>query len=249
VKTVRIDADRDALLIVDLQNDFCPGGALAVPAGDAVVDPINRVAPLFRRVVLTQDWHPRAHVSFASSWPGKSPYDMVEAGGLSQVLWPDHCVAGSPGADFHPRLAANRAVLVQRKGASPGLDAYSALFENDRVTPTGLEGWLRGLGLRRLWFAGLATDFCVKYSVLDALRLGFDVVLLADAVAAVDFPAGSGAAALDEMRSAGANFAAAADFPASAADFPASAADFPASAADFPASAADFPAERIGGAP
>ncbi|MDP3176569.1 MAG: bifunctional nicotinamidase/pyrazinamidase [Spirochaetaceae bacterium] len=211
MRTVRIDEERDALLVVDVQNDFCPGGALAVPGGDAVVDPVNRVAGLFRRVVLTQDWHPRAHVSFASSWPGKSPFDSVQSGALVQILWPDHCVAGSQGADFHPRLAADKAVLVQRKGMRVGLDSYSALFENDRATPTGLEGWLRGLGLRRLWFAGLATDFCVKYSALDALRLGFEVFVLEDAVAAVDVPAGSGAAALDEMLSAGAKLAATSD--------------------------------------
>ena len=217
MKAPRIDGERDALLIVDVQNDFCPGGALAVPGGDAVVDPVNRAAGLFRRVVLTQDWHPRAHVSFASSWPGKSPFDSVETGGLVQILWPDHCVAGSRGADFHPRLAADKAVLVQRKGTRAGLDSYSALFENDRATPTGLEGWLRGLGLRRLWFSGLATDFCVKYSALDALRLGFEVFVLEDAVAAVDVPAGSGAAALDEMRSAGAKLVATADLVAGSA--------------------------------
>lgn len=195
-----------AFIIVDLQNDFCPGGALAVRGGDEVVPPINAIVGLFDRVVLTQDWHPSGHVSFASSWPGKAPYDSVDAAGISQVLWPDHCVQGSRGADFFAGLRTEVASLVLRKGFRARLDSYSCFYENDRRTPTGLDGWLRGLGLSELYFSGLATDFCVLYSVLDALALGYEVHVIEDAVRGVDFPAGSEAKALDEMRLRGAVF-------------------------------------------
>lgn len=196
--------ERRALIVIDLQNDFCPGGALAVGGGDQVLDPINSIVPGFERVVLTQDWHPRGHVSFASAWPGKKVYQSVEAEGLAQTLWPDHCVQGSPGADFHPGLRADRASLILRKGFRPRLDSYSCFLENDRRTPTGLDGWLRGLGLSELYFAGLATDFCVLYSVLDAIRLGYRATLVEDAVRGVDMPPGAAARAMDEMRAEGA---------------------------------------------
>jgi nicotinamidase/pyrazinamidase len=201
------DQGRSALLVIDVQNDFCPGGALAVRDGDAVVEPANRLMRRFERVVATQDWHPAGHVSFASSWPGRSVYDTVEADGISQVLWPDHCVRGSAGARFHPALEVDRASIIIRKGTSPRLDSYSALFENDRRSPTGLEGWLRSMGVERLFLSGLATDFCVYYSAMDALRLGFEVVVVADAVRGVDLPSGSVAQRLEELEKAGARLA------------------------------------------
>lgn len=203
---VEPNSEKCVLVVVDLQNDFCRGGALAVEGGDQVVAPINAIFPRFERVVLTQDWHPRGHVSFASSWPGKEIYESVEAEGIAQTLWPDHCLQGSSGADFHPGLRTERASIIVRKGFRPRLDSYSCFFENDRRTPTGLDGWLRGLGLSELYFAGLATDFCVLYSVLDALRLGYKVAVVADAVRGVDPPPGGARRAMDEMRSRGAAF-------------------------------------------
>ena len=201
-----LDGSGSALVVVDLQNDFCEGGALAVPGGERTVGPVNAISPLFRHVVLTQDWHPQGHVSFASSWPGHALYDSVEAGGILQVLWPDHCVQGSPGADFHPDLDADAASLILRKGMSAALDSYSAFFENDRVTPTGLDGWLRAVGVSELYVAGLATDFCVLYTVLDGLRLGYKVLVVEDAIRGVDVPPGGSARAVDAMRREGASF-------------------------------------------
>ena len=191
---------------MDLQNDFCEGGALAVPGGEEIAGPIDSIQPLFERIVLSQDWHPRGHISFASSWPGRKLYESVEAEGIAQVLWPDHCVQGTRGADFHPALDAGRASLILRKGFRPRLDSYSCFFENDRRTPTGLEGALRSAGVSELYFAGLAADYCVFYSVLDALRLGFAVRVVEDAVRGVDFPAGSVSRASADMRAAGAIF-------------------------------------------
>src|SRR5262245_27456869 len=178
--------DGDVLLVIDVQNDFCPGGALAVPRGDEVVPVINRLAPRFPHVVLTQDWHPPGHVSFASSHPGRAPFETIEVTYGAQVLWPDHCVPGSPGAAFHPRLDTARAELVLRKGYRPQVDSYSAFFENDRATRTGLAGYLKDHGYRRLFLAGLATDFCVQYSALDARREGFDAFVIEDAVRGID---------------------------------------------------------------
>ncbi len=195
-----LDRKRDALLVVDLQNDFCAGGSLAVEGGDQVVAPINRILPLFDNIAFTQDWHPADHVSFASAWPGRSLYDSVEADGIPQVLWPDHCVQGSRGAAFHQSLETDRASVILRKGARARLDSYSAFFENDRSTPTGLDGWLRGIGASELYVAGLATDFCVFFTVLDALRLGYKVRVLEDAIRAVDIPPGGAARALGTMR-------------------------------------------------
>ena len=201
-----IDKKSSALVIVDLQNDFCTGGALAVQGGEHVAQPINSLLPQFDHVVLTQDWHPKGHVSFASSWPGRHPYETVEADGIPQILWPDHCVQGSEGAAFHSSLEAGQATLVLRKGNHPRLDSYSRFFENDRKTPTGLDGWLRNIGVSELYLAGLATDFCVLYSALDALGLGYAVRVFEDAVKGVDVPPGGVARALTTMRRKGAIF-------------------------------------------
>jgi nicotinamidase/pyrazinamidase len=192
-----------ALLVVDVQNDFCPGGALPVSRGDEVVAPINAAMRRFERIVLSQDWHPVGHVSFASSHAGRAAGDSVDSGGVSQILWPDHCVQGTRGAAFHPRLESDRASLVVRKGFRAGMDSYSCFFENDRSTPTGLDGWLRSLGVSRVTVAGLALDYCVRYTALDALRLGFEAVVLEDCVRAVGLPPGSGEAAVDSLRAAG----------------------------------------------
>jgi nicotinamidase/pyrazinamidase len=205
---MRIDRDRNALVIVDVQNDFCPRGALAVPEGDGVIDPINSITAFFRHIVLTQDWHPLGHVSFASSWPGRTPYEIVESEGVEQTLWPDHCIAGSHGASFHPDLECERAELIIRKGTQKGLDSYSALFENDRRTPTGLLGWLTNIRIETVFIAGLATDYCVLYSGMDLLRSGLDLVVIEDAVRGVGIPGGSIEAALGNLLKAGASFVA-----------------------------------------
>ncbi|WP_170457241.1 bifunctional nicotinamidase/pyrazinamidase [Ruegeria arenilitoris] len=194
-----------ALIVIDVQNDFCPGGALAVPNGDEIVAPINAMMPDFDAVILTQDWHPAGHSSFASSHPGKAPYDLVEMRYGPQVLWPDHCVQGTPGAEFHPDLRTD-ADLILRKGFRSAIDSYSAFFENDHTTPTGLEGYLRTRGIDRLTLVGLATDFCVHYSAVDAARLGFDVTVRTDACRAIDLD-GSLAAAEQAMRDAGVTLA------------------------------------------
>ena len=192
-----------ALLVVDVQNDFCPGGSLAVEEGDQVVEVINGLMPLFERVVATQDWHPKDHVSFASSHPGKKVLDIVDADGIPQVLWPDHCVQGTRGAELFPRLEVGRIELVLRKGLRRRLDSYSAFFENDHVTDTGLRYYLSGLGAREIFLCGLATDYCVRSSALDARRLGFEVFVVRDACRGVGFPTGSVEKALAEMTAAG----------------------------------------------
>ena len=176
----------DVLIVVDVQNDFCPGGALAVPRGDEVAPIVNRLAARFRNVVLTQDWHPARHFSFASSHPGKKPYDTIAASYGPQILWPDHCVQGSPGAEFHPALHIPHAALVLRKGTDPTIDSYSTFYENDRTTPTGLIGYLRNRGFTRVFLAGLAFDFCVRYSAEDAQREGFAVFVVEDACRGID---------------------------------------------------------------
>lgn len=178
--------DDDVLLVIDVQNDFCPGGALAVAGGDAVVPVINDLADRFGHVVLTQDWHPPGHSSFASSHPGCAPFATIDMPYGQQTLWPDHCVQGTAGADFHPQLNTDRAELVIRKGFRSEIDSYSAFYENDRQTPTGLAGYLRERGLRRIFLAGLATDFCVYYSAADARRLGVDAVLIEAGCRAID---------------------------------------------------------------
>ncbi|WP_170425890.1 bifunctional nicotinamidase/pyrazinamidase [Ruegeria arenilitoris] len=190
-----------ALIVVDVQNDFCPGGALAVPRGDEIVAPINAMMEDYGAVILTQDWHPAGHSSFASEHDGKNPYDMTDMHYGPQVLWPDHCVQGTEGASFHPDLKTH-ADLVIRKGFRPGIDSYSAFFENDQKTPTGLEGYLKSRGINKLTLVGLATDFCVHFSAVDAARLGFDVTVRMDACRAIDLD-GSLAAAEEAMRSAG----------------------------------------------
>lgn len=178
-------APHDVLLVIDVQNDFCPGGALAVPDGDAVLDPIHRAAAKFEHIVLTQDWHPTGHTSFASAHAGKRPFDQIEMSYGPQTLWPEHCVQQTFGAEFHPRLHLPRAQLILRKGFRPQIDSYSAFFENDRTTGTGLGGYLRERGLTRIFLAGLAYDFCVGYSALDARRMGFEAIILRDACRAI----------------------------------------------------------------
>jgi nicotinamidase/pyrazinamidase len=178
--------ERDLLLVVDIQNDFCPGGSLAVPRGDEVVPIINRLAARFPHVVLTQDWHPPGHQSFASSHPGRRPFEIITVAYGPQVLWPDHCVQGTAGAAFHKNLDIPHAELVLRKGYHRAIDSYSAFFENDRTTPTGLAGYLRERGFSRLFLAGLAFDFCVRYSAEDARRAGFAVTVIEDACRAID---------------------------------------------------------------
>ena len=199
---MRILPDDDLLLIIDVQNDFCAGGALAVSDGDAVVPVVNRLAKRFAHVALTQDWHPSGHSSFATSHSGSAPFESIEMPYGRQTLWPDHCIQGTSGAAFHPQLETERAELVIRKGFRTEIDSYSAFYENDRRTPTGLAGYLRERGLRRIFLVGLATDYCVYYSALDARRLGFDTVLVEAGCRAIDL-AGSLDAAWAGMAEAG----------------------------------------------
>src|ERR1700728_1678677 len=199
---MQIRPDEDVLLNIDVQTDFCTGGALAVADGDAVVPVVNRLADRFQHVVLTQDWHPSRHSSFATSHPGSAPFDTVSMPYGQQTLWPDHCVQGTPGAAFHPQLATERAELVIRKGFRPEIHSYSAFHENDRRTPTGLAGYLRERGLQRIFLVGLATAFCVYYSAVDARQLGFTTLLIEAGCRAIDL-AGSLQAAWAEMNAAG----------------------------------------------
>jgi nicotinamidase/pyrazinamidase len=195
----------DVLVIVDVQNDFCPGGALAVPGGDAVVPVINRISPAFAQVVLAQDWHPPGHQSFASSHPGRQPFETIEAAYGPQTLWPDHCVQGTPGAAFHADLETVRAEMIIRKGYRAEIDSYSAFFENDRKTATGLRGYLHERGLGRVFLCGLATDYCVTFSAIDAAKDGFEVVVIEDACRGIDLD-GSLATAREAMTQAGVQF-------------------------------------------
>lgn len=190
------------LLVVDIQNDFCPGGALAVPGGHEIVPIINKLSRRFAHVILTQDWHREDHLSFASSHPGKKPLERISLSYGEQILWPDHCVERTPGAEFHPQLDVANCELIVRKGYNRDIDSYSAFFENDRRTPTGLTGYLRERGLVRLFIVGLATDFCVAYSALDARRLGFEVTIIEAATRGIDLD-GSLATAWREMEAAG----------------------------------------------
>lgn len=194
--------EHDILLVVDIQNDFCPGGGLSVPRGDEVVPLINGLAGKFAHVVLTQDWHPRGHLSFASSHPGKEPYQTIEVAYGTQVLWPDHCVQGTAGAAFRKDLEIPHAELVLRKGYHRAIDSYSAFYENDRKTPTGLAGYLRERGIRRIFLAGLAFDFCVRYSAEDARREGFEAIVIEDACRGIDID-GSMAATHQVFRTLG----------------------------------------------
>lgn len=191
-----------ALIVIDMQNDFCPGGALAVAGGDEIVTGINALMGDFDAVILTQDWHPAGHSSFASSHPGRAPFETVEMAYGTQVLWPDHCVQGSAGAAFHDALDTTRAALILRKGMNPAIDSYSAFFENDHETPTGLHGYLQTRGIDRLTMVGLATDFCVNFSAVDAARLGYAVTVKEALCRAIDLD-GSLAAARRGMADAG----------------------------------------------
>ncbi|MCC0030399.1 MAG: bifunctional nicotinamidase/pyrazinamidase [Brucellaceae bacterium] len=191
-----------ALIVIDVQNDFCPGGALAVENGDEIVPLVNHLIASHDHVVLTQDWHPAGHSSFASSHPGKNPFETVEMDYGTQVLWPDHCIQGSQGAEFHADLNWTRAEMVVRKGFRPAIDSYSAFFENDHQTPTGLGGYLKERGLNDVVLCGLATDFCVGFSALDAAKLGFHVSVVMAACRAIDLD-GSLAAMTQSMRDAG----------------------------------------------
>ncbi|MCZ4365597.1 bifunctional nicotinamidase/pyrazinamidase [Sulfitobacter dubius] len=195
-----------ALIVIDVQNDFCPGGALEVPQGDEILRGINALMPEFDAVVLTQDWHPAGHSSFASSHDGNAPYEVVTMPYGPQALWPDHCIQGSIGAQFHPDLQTDRADLIIRKGFNPDIDSYSAFFENDHSTPTGLEGYLRTRGIERLTMVGLALDFCVNFSAVDAAKLGFKVDVREDLCRAIDLD-GSLGQSREGMRAAGVTLA------------------------------------------
>ena len=193
---------RSALLVIDVQNDFTPGGQLAVPEGDLIVPLINRLSGLFKQVIIAQDWHPSGHASFASSHPGRKPYDVIQLPYGEQVLWPDHCVQGTVGAQFHCELKLPHAQLIIRKGCNPDIDSYSAFVEADRRTTTGLAGYLKERGIDTVYMVGLALDFCVMYSALDARAAGFNAFVVLDACRAIDMN-GSLAAAMDRMQGAG----------------------------------------------
>lgn len=193
----------DLLLVIDPQVDFCPAGKLAVMEGDAVMPVINRLAQRFQHVIVTQDWHPAGHSSFASSHPGRAPFETIAMPYGPQTLWPDHCVQGSAGAEFHPALELERmepVELILRKGFRPEIDSYSAFYENDHTTPTGLAGYLRERGLRRIFLAGLAYDYCVRYSAVDAVRAGFAAVVLTDACRAIDLTGADGESTVEATR-------------------------------------------------
>ena len=181
-------ASHDALIVIDVQNDFCPGGTLAVADGDAVIEPIHRLAVKFDHILLTQDWHPAGHISFASSHPGQAPFGQIEVAYGPQTLWPDHCLQHSAGAALHEALEIPHAELILRKGFRREIDSYSAFLENDHQTPTGLAGYLRERGLQRLFIAGLAYDYCVRFSAIDGKQLGFETIVIEDATRAVNLP-------------------------------------------------------------
>lgn len=191
-----------ALLVIDAQNGFMPGGGLPVAQGDAIVPVINRMAPLFENAVLTQDWHPASHVSFAANHPGRQPFDVIELPYGPQVLWPTHCVQGTPDAALHPQLHVPQAQLILRKGCRPQVDSYSAFTEADRAATTGLAAWLHARGIHHLYLCGLATDYCVAWSALDARAAGFAVTVVEDACRAIDLN-GSLARAWADMNAAG----------------------------------------------
>ena len=193
---------RTALLVIDVQNDFTPGGKLAVPEGDLIVPLINRLGGLFKQVVIAQDWHPAGHASFASSHPGRKPYDVIQLPYGEQTLWPQHCVQGTAGAEFHPELDLPHAQLIIRKGCNPDIDSYSAFLEADRRTTTGLAGYLKERGVDTVYMVGLALDFCVMFSALDARAAGFNTFVVLDACRAIDMN-GSLAAAMERMQTAG----------------------------------------------
>lgn len=195
-------SSRTALLVIDVQNDFIPGGQLPVPEGDHIVPLINRLARQFKQVVIAQDWHPNGHASFASSHPGHQPYDVIQLPYGEQTLWPEHCVQASPGAELHPQLDLPHAQLIIRKGCNPDIDSYSAFLEADRRTTTGLSGYLKERGIDTVYMVGLALDFCVMYSALDARAAGLNAFVVLDACRAIDMN-GSLASAIDRMQGAG----------------------------------------------
>ena len=201
----------NALLLIDIQNDFVPGGRLAVPDGDAIIPLVNDLQPQFDLVVASQDWHPAGHRSFASSHPGHAPYTAIEWQGLPQMLWPNHCVQGTPGAELHPALDTHRVEAIFRKGTNPDLDSYSAFFDNGHRKATGLAAYLRGRGVTRVYLAGLAADYCVYFSAKDALAAGFEVVVLADATRAIS--AEGWAAAQADLRQHGGHVVSNAELP------------------------------------
>jgi nicotinamidase/pyrazinamidase len=214
---MEIKALNTILLIVDVQNDFCPGGALAVNDGDAVTLPLNSLSSAIvqkgGRAAATQDWHAEGHISFASSHNGKKPGDTIDTAVVkNQILWPCHCVQGTKGADFHPGLDLKKVSLIIRKGVNNNLDSYSAFYENDRTTQTGLEGYLRSLGIETVVIGGIATDYCVYYSAMDCKRLGFNTIIASDAVRAVGYPEGSAEKAISEMKNAGIEFCTSQEF-------------------------------------
>ena len=198
-----VQLDKAALLVLDVQNDFCPGGELEVKEGDIVVPVINQMVSMFFKVIATMDWHPKDHVSFASNHPGMKVFDSVDVNGVDQVLWPDHCVRGTKGADFHPGLDDKHFDIILRKGTDPLCDSYSAFYENDRKTATGLEYYLKGLGVSENYICGLATDYCVFYSAIDSVKTGFNTSLIIDATRGVDVPQGNVKRAVDDMKLAG----------------------------------------------
>lgn len=194
---------KTALLLVDIQNDFCPGGALAVPEGDSIIPLLNRLIPRFQHVIASQDWHPVGHASFASSHPDKKPGDFIDLEGKPQILWPDHCIQESPGAEFHPDINIDGRVKIIRKGESSEVDSYSAFFDNHRLRQTELDTYLKGLGISRLYIGGLATDYCVQFTALDALDLGYETYILGDACRGVNIQPGDTDKALKRIESAG----------------------------------------------
>jgi len=205
---MKVNFASSVLLEIDVQNDFCPGGALGVNAGDEVVEPLNKLADLFShrggRVVATQDWHTHNHISFASSHPGKKPGDFITLPTVrEQILWPDHCVQGSHGANFHKNFQIDKVHLIVRKGYTWELDSYSAFYENDKKTPTGLDGFLKNLRIKSVFIGGLATDYCVFYSAMDAAYYGFETFVITDAVRGIDYPRGSIDAAIEAMKISG----------------------------------------------
>jgi len=193
---------KNCLIITDIQNDFCPGGALAVAEGDRIIPLVNALSPKFDKVVATQDWHPAGHASFAKAH-ARNPYDIVEIDGLRQVLWPEHCVSGTFGADFHRDLDLREVDLIIRKGRNPRIDSYSTFLENDKKTDTGLHGYLRDFEIRHVYLCGLATDYCVYFSALDAVNLGFQVTVLLAASRGVDVPPGNIDMTIRAMRERG----------------------------------------------
>lgn len=200
------NSKNSALVIVDVQNDFCPGGALAVSEGDSVITVINSACSQFELIIATQDWHPLNHISFASSHPGKQVYDTIPWNSDTQILWPDHCVAGSVGAEFHPELKTDFCSMILRKGTSTDMDSYSAFFENDHITPTGLTGYLRARGITSVVLCGLATDYCIYFSAIDAVTMSFSVSILKKGIRGVNIPDGNVENAITDMKRHGIQF-------------------------------------------